>query len=508
MKNIAYIIIGVLLSLSILTSCEDMLETKNYTDMSPSNFFKSEKDFDAAVTGLYRPCTTDWGYTDGGTGEWRRALFNADQNTYLIAGSLSTDILRSYGSSNVYEHFQVGPATDGAILEVYYVIRFVAKATDVINRIQHSTGGTEDIRNRYIAEAKTLRAFYMFVLLDWFGPVNVKLDPETLLDNQIQPRPTYEEYIAYIEQDLNDAVNTTSFPDKYNDSPDNWGRMSKAIAYAIQMRLYMHEKEWDKVKDVTENKLMKMGFSIIPNYQDLFNQSCTSEHIWSVPANSSLDNYYVTETLPDDFKCGYNNKGWKYQRGDDNNALPGWAAFCMRWEFYDTFEEQDTRKETILCKYESTDGKIKDRDNGMVGPIPLKFTDTQNNNSTGIQKAQPIIRYAEVLLSYAEAENELNGPTPNALKAVEQITNRAHVTIPAEATTSKEAFRSYLLAERGRELFGEGQRRQDLIRHGEYIKRAQARGDNAKEYQELYPIPQYVITDSGGAVTQNPGYTN
>ena len=62
---------------TLLTSCEDTLETKNFTDMSPSNFFKTEGDFDAAVTGLYLPLTTNWGYSDGGTGGWYTSLFNS-----------------------------------------------------------------------------------------------------------------------------------------------------------------------------------------------------------------------------------------------------------------------------------------------------------------------------------------------------------------------------------------------------------------------------------------------
>ena len=64
----------------ILTSCDDLLETKNFTDMSPSNFFKTEGDMDAAVTGIYLPCTTNWGYSDGGTGSWYNALFNVHIN--------------------------------------------------------------------------------------------------------------------------------------------------------------------------------------------------------------------------------------------------------------------------------------------------------------------------------------------------------------------------------------------------------------------------------------------
>ena len=107
---------------------------------------------------------------------------------------------------------------------------------------------------------------------------------------------------------------------------------------------------------------------------------------------------------------------------------------------------------------------------------------------------------------FAEAENELHGPTGEAVSAVRQITDRAGVEIPAAAVSSKEAFRKFLLLERGHELFGEGLRRQDLIRNGTYIQRAKERGNKAQDYQVLFPIPQSVITESNGVVKQNPGY--
>lgn len=506
MKNIIkYMLLGTALTGMFLTSCDDLLETKNFTDMSPSNFFNTEGDMDAAVTGIYLPCTTNWGYSDGGTGGWYNALFNADINAYYPASMVTTDVVRHY-TNNTYDEFNVGPSTGGAIVNTYNVIRFVARATDVINQIGKSSGATEAIRNRFIAETRTLRAFYMYTLLDWFGPVNVKLDPETLMDNTILPRPSVAEYVGYIEQDLNDAIAESSFPDTYNADAENWGRMSKSIAYSIRMKLYMHQKQWDKAREAA-SQLMQMGFSLISNYEDVFNTERTSEHIWSIIANTASDNYYITEVLPSDFKTGYNHLGDSYIRGNESNFLSGWQVFCMRWDFYDTFDDNDLRKKTLLKEYDTNAGLHKDRNSGMVGAIPLKYTKTQFADF-GIQKAHPAIRYAEVLLSYAEAENELNGPTQSAISAVKQVTDRAGVQIPAAATASKDAFRDYLLAERGRELYCEGQRRQDLIRHGVYISRSQARGNNAKEYQVRFPIPQNVVTEAAGIIEQNEGYTN
>ena len=123
---------------TLLTSWEDTLETKNVTDMAPSNFFKTEGDFDAAVTGLYLPLTTNWGYSDGGTGGWYTSLFNADMSSYFSASLITGDVMRSY-STHPYAEFNVGPSTNGAISTTYNVLRFVARATDVINQISICT---------------------------------------------------------------------------------------------------------------------------------------------------------------------------------------------------------------------------------------------------------------------------------------------------------------------------------------------------------------------------------
>ena len=503
MKNILNITVAVIASGLLTVSCDDLLETKNYTDMASTNFFQSEDDIDAAVVGLYVPCTTNWGYTDGGTGDWYNAIFNADINAYYAASLVSTDIACAY-STNAFDNFTIGPSSGGALTNTYNVIRFVARATDVINRIENCDGATEEVRARYIAETKTLRAWYMYVLLVWFGPTNVKLDPETLMSNEIEPRPDEDTYVGYIETDLTDAIKEDAFPDNYNDDADNWGRTSRGVAYGIRMRLYMHQKEWAKAKADAE-QLMNMGYALIDSYEDVFNTSQTSEHIWSIPSNTASDNYYVAEVIPADFVRGYNHLGKEYMRGTESEYMAGWQVYCMRWDFYDTFEDNDVRKATILCEYEASDGTTKTR-SGMTGPIPIKYTDSQYYD-WGIQKEFTAIRYAEVLLSYAEADNELNGPTSGAISAVKQVTDRAGIEIPSTATASQDAFREFLMEERGRELYCEGQRRTDLIRQDLYISRAVERGNDAQDYHVLYPIPQTVITEAGGIVEQNPGYT-
>ena len=102
---------------------------------------------------------------------------------------------------------------------------------------------------------------------------------------------------------------------------------------------------------------------------------------------------------------------------------------------------------------------------------------------------------------------KLAGPTSEAINYIKQVTDRAKMIIPASATASHDSFSDFILAERGRELYWlPGIRRQDMIRHGNFISAAMARGLPAKDYNVLFPIPSDVVIQSNGIVKQNPGY--
>ena len=188
----------------------------------------------------------------------------------------------------------------------------------------------------------------------------------------------------------------------------------------------------------------------------------------------------------------------------------------MPWDFYDTYDKADARLEVIADSYKDADGTLYTRPGGggasddriQQGAIPVKYLVAPEKYASGNTHIVAF-RYADVLLSLAEIENELNGPTDKALGYLKQITDRVGVThtIPADIQSSKEKFKEFLLMERGRELFMEGWRRQDLIRFGKYIEFARNRGCTAaKDHMVLFPIPPKVITESGGVSEQNTGY--
>jgi hypothetical protein len=503
--------------LSFFTSCEKQLEQKVYSSLTPDNFYKSEGDANAALMTLYIPFTSYWGNNDPGTGinnpTWYAGLYNADIKSYLSKSLVSTDeIYNEGGGANTADlfNFTWGPDTwTGANDAVYYKVSYVAKAAEVIYAIGKSDALSEAVKKSYIAQAKTLRAWLMYVLYDFYGTVAVKLDYATLTDTSAVPRLSEAAYIGQIEKDIADAM--PDLAEKYNADAANWGRVSKGLARMVLLKLYMHTKQWAKAETVAR-EIMTMGYSLMTGalgYRDIFRVKANKELIYAVPANAASANWWSQEVFPLDFKSA---PDFIYASDVPGTGIPprasGWLTQYMPWFYYDKYEATDIRRNTtILDHYTNTANAVKDRTNGMRGAIPLKYTSIPLPGD-----AQPIdvvvYRYADVLLSLAEAINEQNGPTTEAYSLVNQIRARAGVTDLAAGMT-KDQFRQALLDERGRELYGEGARRQDLIRNGTYISGAIARGKtNAKSHMILYPIPRAVITQSRAVITQNPGYPN
>jgi starch-binding outer membrane protein, SusD/RagB family len=495
--------------LSMFTSCKKALETKVHSVLTPENFYKSEGDANAALITLYIPFTSYWGNPDPGNGQWYAGLYNADIKTYLSKSLVSTDeIYNEGGGPNTADLFNFtwgsstwsfpGYGAGGSNDAVYGKITYVAKATEVIDAINNSTAVSDAVKKSYIAQAKTLRAWLMYVLFDFYGPINAKTDPATLTDTAVTPRSDAAAYIAQMEKDISEAM--PDLVDKYNSDAANWGRVNKGLARMILLKIYMQTKQWAKVEQIA-NDIKGMGYSLLTGpdgYKNVFINKANAELIYAVPANGASANWWSQEVFPQDFKSAT----------DAYTPIPirgsGWLTQYMPWAYFDKYDATDRRRvTTILDHYTNTSNVVKDRSNGMKGAIPLKYTSVPLPGD-----AQPIdvvvYRYAEVLLSLAEAINEQRGPA-EAYQYVNQVRARAGVSDFAGMTQAQ--LRQALLDERGRELYGEGSRRQDLIRNGTYISGAIARGKtNAKDYMVLYPIPNAVIIQGRGVITQNPGY--
>lgn len=155
----------------------------------------------------------------------------------------------------------------------------------------------------------------MYVLYDFYGPVNVKTNAATLTDTAATARPTAQAYSAQIEKDLTEAL--PDLKDKYNADAANWGRVSKGVARMLLLKLYMHNKQWDKAEAVGKD-IVNMGYALQPVYANVFKTKANGELIYAVPANDASPNYWIQEVLPGDFKSSA-----VVTRGS------GWAGYYM-----------------------------------------------------------------------------------------------------------------------------------------------------------------------------------
>lgn len=494
MKKRFTILLLTAIILNLVTGCKKILQPTIYTSVIANNFPSSDADAQSALIPFYAQFSTNWGSTDPTTGIYLTSFYVNDFG-YSWATSVQTDedFDLYYGS---FSQFTVGASTYLSTTGMcfYGRLSFIARLTDLIDKIDKSNVPS---KVTFSAEAKALRAWYLFILDDLYGPSNPRLDPTSVNSLTITPRLTEAAYTTAMESDLNAAI--AVLPEKYNGTA-NWGRVSKGVASMLLLKVEMlaagrtgDAVYWTKAKAIGQS-LMAMGYALDPSYKDVFNTPQNNEVIFAVPGNSGTVSVWFPNILPYDAKT---------VQGVDVTNSQKYQDVVVPWAFYDKYPSGDTRLQTLASSYVNTSGATIGRTNGLKGAIPMKYPFVANQQGFDFV----IFQYSDVLLSMAEIINELDGPTPEAIGYLKQVTDRANTTIPQSATVSHDVLSNFILDERGRELYWiPGVRREDLIRHGTFISDAVARGLTAKPYQVLWPIPSDVIIQSNGIVKQNSGY--
>ena len=498
----------------MLTSCT--LEREDFTEISESNFPKTENDLKLAVNALmYEFCT---GYWNG------EAIYGPDRNGYQTLSDMTSDCMWTCWGWEWDElrYHQFNNETSGNIPNALYNhfahYQFLSKARNTIRRIEKSSV-SQTVKTRYAGEAHALRGWIALYLYDLFGTVPVATDEQ--LDE-----PTTYNYIARLSQEQYDEMMETDLRTAINDLPEtaDRGRMTKGAAMMVLLKYYMirgkaNPEFWKKAETLARElyAMENRVYALQSDYDYVFSMDGlgNNEIILSVGCNSSASwtsNYMTAECLPSDMPWTANSSGW--------------GGFVMPWDFYNTFEQGDKRTKCIVTQYTNTSGKLVTKDNSSqlsYGAIPLKYG--KDPNMSGGQSGNDLIiyRYSDVLLTLAECIVRNGGAFAKgseATRLVDRVRSRAGLTgLSDEACASEQAFLDALLLERGHEFYAEGLRRQDLIRFDKYIEYANNRIREAqqttsgKDYKllsndahNLFPIPQSFIDESKSAIKQNPGY--
>ncbi|MBX2924630.1 MAG: RagB/SusD family nutrient uptake outer membrane protein [Chitinophagaceae bacterium] len=488
MKKIAFTILVIFVICG--TGCTKRLVSKDYSEINPSIFPNSREDIQALVNACYYPLRGSW--WDGINGQTERGLIWMDNTTEILVGK--------YGSQQKLSLLNYTPTDVEGV--TYFYDNFynkISRMTLTIDQIQNSSLD-EEVKKAAIAEVRCARGLLCYNLFDLYGPIVVA--PLEVLKNPLVEEPlarlSNEEMVAFIEADLTEAAKDLPAP-----AAAEYGRFSKALAKMVLIRLYLHEKQWAKVRQVCDEIIAYNYFSLSNDYVGLWSldgAKKSKEVIWAIPCNYE----------------GTSESSWQMYALPQNYApLGGYQTVQSTWWFYDSFEPADARKTMLITQYTGTDGIVYSRTNpGNVmdlGPIPLKVN-PDDKRTTALSTVDIIVyRYADVLLSKAEAiANEGGNPAAEAMELVNIVRRRAQLNDKQLADyNTLNAFNDLLLTERSHEFWCEnGQYRADLIRHGKFLERARIvkHATTTEEFKVVLPFSLKTVSEGKGKFIQNQGY--
>ena len=471
-----------LLLLFISTGCEESLDFEVKDRITLDNFFQDEDDALASVNAIYDAL--------GEVG-----LYNS--NLWLIQdiSSDDCDALSTWNDPNAQQFdrytLQANNNYTTSIWQSSY--RLISRANLSIDRIPE-IAMDEAMKNRLLGEASFLRALNYFNLVRLFGDVPLVLHPESDIDDYLVPRNEKEEVYDQIISDLDFAI--ASLPGSYGGT--NKGRATKGAALGVMAKVYLTIQEWSLAAEKSAEVMAITSYGLWPDFADNFKEANKNgmESIFEVQFYSAVqseNSRIVISGLPSIY------------------AFPAGVGIILPTEdLLESFETGDHRYEATFFEEYNYFGL------NTFDPHIWKHWDQSvyDASETGQSGANfPVMRYAEVLLIYAEALNELNqGPTQEAYDAVNMVRERARngddTILPDLSTLSYEEFQIAVLKEKRCETVNEGQRWFDLVRTGNleaFVKRAKGDKATPQSFNYVFPIPQRE-RDLNDQLSQNDQY--
>tara|TARA_R110002050_G_scaffold273113_2_gene417122 strand:- start:18329 stop:19828 length:1500 start_codon:yes stop_codon:yes gene_type:complete len=488
MKNLSnYIFIAFILLIS-LTSCEKQLEEDVFSQLAPENFLATEQGLESALAGAYaEQAMNDW----QGKSVLNLESWCTDEEWETGGGENQTAVLMIGFTFDA----TLGWARDNMWNRKFAAIR---NANNVLENID-AANVAESVKAKLKAEARFVRAVCYHYLYGWFGPVPIRTNSAELE----VARATEQEMLTFIETEL-----TESIPDLPNTGSEVYGRANKGAARAFLAKFFLNSKQWQKAADAAKSVIDMNAYSLYGNFETLFRveNDRNSEFIW-VHQNivtGGPGNYYMNGAFPPSFGSD------PVTGAVHTSGMANWAAqYRLYDEFYDSFDPTDKRRNLILNEYiHKENGSMIQLSDEANNRRSIKFVPDPAAAGNSHGNDFPEIRYADILLTRAEALNEVSGPTQEAIDLINEVRFRANVPNIDLGDYDKNSLRDHLLDERRWEFFSERKRREDLIRHGKFISSAISRGKPAQSYHVRFAIPQTEIDANSliNAEDQNDGY--
>lgn len=482
-KKIHYFLLTALIIISC--GCKKFLQEKIYTEYDPSTFTATESGIQLILTGGYS--------------EETMIEYNMRDYFYLM-NEFPTDEMDDangglYASAALFMQFKWDATNTTTSAQYSRMYEAVRDANILLDNIKSVTSLSESKLAEYTAEARFIRAEAYSVLYYSFGPTPLITSSQVV---NLQPaRTTDDSMQQFIATELAGAANDLPV------TPRLIGTASKGSALGVLCKFYLNTKQWQKCSDVADQIIGLNAYKLFPDITRLFavQNNHNSEYLYAYPCVTS--------------PAGYGNIIMAHSFPLNYPILSNWVNFGTKFHILtpvvNSFNSSDRRLSMIDTIYKNIAGQtVRLNTDAQGNPLNMSasFKFIPDSSSLGVDMGNyvPIVRYADILLSKAEALNNLDGPNAVSFNLIDSVRNRAGLpNLDQSRYTSTQSLNDAILQERQWEFYGEGLRRQDLIRMGKYISSAQARGINAQSYQELYPIPQSEIQSNPNLV-QNKGY--
>ena len=487
MKTIVKLL-SVMLILGTLSACEDALDKVPLDAPSDENFFSNQTELELAINGVYHSL------------DWRSGSY-----PYIVLLDNTTDLgfLRSdFGGLQTYSRGAHSAQTDAFAETWEQMYSGINRANNLLTNMDRAQEVvSEEFYQRIQAEAKFLRSYYYFWLTQLYGDVPYVTEiPETLDEAQVSRTPR-SEIVDNLLADLDFAAEI--LPESWGGSDE--GRATKGAALALKARVALMNERYEVAAQAAQ-AVMDLGiYSLYPDYADLFTyagersaevifdmpflvgildhplpreQGPRNTSSWSrlVPSQFMIDSYESIDGLPIDESPLY-DPAQPFENRD-----PRLDASIIRPQTLFATYVYETHPDSVET-WQIVDGVAKRVANqdvlnpfaSFTGYLWRKYTSEADlpNNRSNSELNLILMRYAEVLLNYAEAKIELGEIDDSVLDAINAVRARAYgvdpsatTEYPAITTTDQSELRTIIRRERKVELADEGFRLLDIHRWG------------------------------------------
>lgn len=526
------------------SSCSDFLEEDARGQQNLDNYFQSEADAEAFLTGCYNALTQH--------GWWQI------ENFWIMSDMCTDDFWMGNTTQAPIDyislaHYQGVGQNNGAISNFWqYRYKGILRCNIAIERIPQANIQDEDKKARFIAEAKFLRAFYYFELVKNFG--GVPLIDGFLLPEEIQgiTRSSEADIYKFIETDLAEAAEVLPQRDEYADA--DLGRATRGAALGLLGKAQVYQGKFDEAKETLATVISEGKYDLMDDFGKVWNVDYENNQESLFEVQNAYDETYDlggSISVVSGNRSGGDMDGWAWglpSANLENAFIEAGDTERLRWTIIkhgdkEIAGEPDFDEVIELQGDKNGDGsycidptKHKPARLSRKFYVPLKKR-PENYNQPKVPLNHILLRYADILLLHAEACNE-TGDDTGACTSLNKV--RTRVGLDAISATG-DALRQSIRTERRLELATEGQRLYDIRRwknaagkpvicdimgpNGSFVKwntdeatrdafewenqiESSDKGATFDESRDLvFPIPLYEITISNGSIEQNPGWS-